>query len=306
MKKEFQLILNPVSGNGKGAKAKAAILKALELFNIGCVVNETQCSGHAKTLVVDLIKSGEREFIIAGGDGTINEVINGILSQCICPTTDISIGLVPIGTGNDLRRTHNIEHNILSAAETISKKKFIVQDAGKIIYRIDNAEHNRYFANIAGAGFDAAVVKSVKESKLKLGKAGYFLSILKVLFTHNCTKTVIVSGIIEKNYNVLSMNIGVAKYSGGGMKFLPDAIVDDGLLDVLIIRKASPLKIIASLPKLFNGSIKMLKECEYFQTSKIEVSASTPLMIEADGEYLGLSGFKIEVIPKCLKIYSNL
>jgi len=233
-------------------------------------------------------------------------VVNGIYHQQACQAADIILAMIPVGTGNDWCRMYDIPKKYAKAIKVISKGYLFTQDAGYVKYHDDDGEHERYFINVSGMGYDALVAQ--KTNKLKdRGKGStfsYFLNIFTGLFQYKNTPfRVEVDGAEVYNGRVLSMNIGICKYNGGGMMPVPNAIPDDGLLDVTIIKGVSKLNIFKHVAKLYDGSFIKLKfvltsrgkECSI--VSRPRGSA----YLEADGESLGHSPLVFSVKHKALQ-----
>ncbi|GAB4323929.1 MAG: hypothetical protein Kow00127_16660 [Bacteroidales bacterium] len=177
----WRVIVNPNSGNEKGSKDWPLIAEILR--SKGLHFNEvfTSCPGDGIEIARKLYLSGERKFLVVGGDGTLNEVANGILNAAKGPVCEATLGIIPVGTGNDWCRTHKIPNDYEKAADILIKGKTICQDAGMAIFHTENALKERYFVNIAGTGYDGLVAHKTNKDMM-LGQNGT-LVYLKNLFT---------------------------------------------------------------------------------------------------------------------------
>jgi YegS/Rv2252/BmrU family lipid kinase len=301
----WTVIRNPKASSGKGAKRWPAIASALQAAGVEYQDFETNHALHAIQLTQEAIKAGARNFIAVGGDGTANEVANGILDQTAVDSLDIRMAQIPIGTGNDWRRTVGIPINYRKAAQLIAEAPEIVQDVGKVEYMNEGKKAHRYFINIAGMGYDAFVGLHANQRKAegKGGMLGYMSTVLGCLSKYECTD--IDFTIDGKNHDARKtfyFLVGICKYNGAGMKHCPDASYDDGLLDVTIIEEISTFKAITSLPRLFNGSFVRLKEAHQFTGTKIEVRSTPEVLLEVDGENLGQGPAQFSILPKKLRV----
>lgn len=252
-------------------------------------------------------EEGFKKIIIVGGDGTMNEVVNGIFRQNRFETTEIALGLITVGTGNDWARHYGMHDEYEKMIDTIKNGKTFVQDVGKVNYNHIDKKEDRYFVNIAGMGFDALVAKKTNLSKQK-GRGGllvYLFNLLQGLFQFSHTKlSVLADDKIVFDGNVFSMSIGICKYNGGGMMQLPFAISDDGLFDVTIIKKTTKFTVIKNIKNLYDGSFVNMDEVETYTGKKFIIKATPPktLFLETDGESLGHSPLFFEIVPKSVKL----
>ena len=300
------VIVNPNAGNKKGKKDWPTIKNKLEKhgFNFHAVFTEQR--NHAVSLTARMIGEGYRKIMVVGGDGTLNEVANGIFNQKDCPPEDMLIGMIPVGTGNDWGRTYNIPKKYGKAIKVISKENTFTQDVGYVEYHDDDGAHERYFVNVSGMGYDALVAEKTNRMKDR-GRGGtlaYFLNIFTGLFQYKYTPFKI--SVDDKEVfsgRVLSMNIGICKYNGGGLMQLPSAIPDDGLIDITVIKAISRLKIIQNVAKLYDGSFVKLNFVSTFRGKTCTV-VSRPegrVLLEADGETLGHSPLHFSIREKALR-----
>lgn len=250
------------------------------------------------------ILQGYRNFIVVGGDGTLNEIINGIFAQESIKTSDITIGMIPVGTGNDWSRMFKIPHNYKEAIQTLVQGNTFTQDVGRVYFTRKDKKIRRFFINIAGMGFDAMVAQKSNDLKEK-GKSGkllYFWNILIGLFGYkHFPAWVTVDGDISE-CDVFSMNIGICQFSGGGMKQVPNAIADDGIFDLTIIKKIGRFDVIRSLPLLYNGKIVNHRKVMALNGKNIKVESHEQVFLETDGESLGNSPFEFDIFPRSIQV----
>ncbi len=300
----FLVIVNPNAGKRKGKKDWNIISSLLKEADIRYKAVFTQSPGHAIDISVSHIEEGYKKLIVVGGDGTMNEVVNGIFSQKRYPTTEISLGMITVGTGNDWGRMFNIPGKYPEAISLIKKNKSFIQDAGVVRYYHGQVQNSRYFVNIAGIGFDAMVVS--KTNKMKEAGAGgswsYLKSIIISLIKYHHTAIKISIDNREIRNDVFNISIGICKYNGGGMMQLPDAIPDDGLFDITLINKIKKHDVIFNLRRLYDGTITKHPMVETYKGKFITIDSEPAIHLETDGESLGNSPFTFEIIPRSIKV----
>ena len=300
------VIVNPKAGSGRCTRDWPEIKRLLDDYFVFEFVF-TEKPKHAIDIVKEAVESGFRKIISVGGDGTLNEVVNGLLLFHKEKLNEITLGVITVGTGNDWGRTHKMPESYPEMIEVINKRNIFLHDVGKAKYRYAGDEESRYFLNIAGMGFDALVAKKVNVLKKK-GYGGvivYMVSLLSSLISFKTTR-INISTDEEVIYNddTFLVAIGICKYNGGGMMIIPDAKPDDGFFDMTIISKVSKMKVVANIKNVFDGTFVKLKEVKRFRAKRFTVKSEPPnsLHLETDGESLGLSPIDFEVLPKALKI----
>jgi YegS/Rv2252/BmrU family lipid kinase len=301
---EWMVIVNPNAGKGKGSKDWEKIDELLVRYGVLHSTLFTKARRHAIDLTRDAIASGYRKFIVVGGDGTMNEVVNGVFTQQTCPTTDVSLSMISVGTGNDWGKLFGIPHNYAAAVEIIATGKARLQDAGKVAYFHGTHKEQRYFLNIAGLGFDAVVTRrtNLQKDKGRSGKVLYFYNLLKSLLDYRHTAVEVEIDDAKLFRDVFTISIGIGRYSGGGMQQTPHAIPDDGLFDITIVKKIRRGDIILSLKKLYDGTILDHPKIEGYKGRIILIDSDPLIHLEADGESLGHSPIRFEIIPQSIRI----
>ncbi len=304
----WYVIVNPHAGSKKTQDDWPKIRNMLtdHGFSIECVFTEYQY--HATELAKTAVEiEGYRKIIVVGGDGTLNEVVNGIFGQNKITPTDVTVGIISVGTGNDWGRMYGMPSDYQEQIKVIKQNKTFLQDVGKVAYLHHDEEKAHYFMNIAGMGFDALVAKKSNIAKQK-GASGiitYLVSLVTGLFQfdHNYIE-------IDQNGEqifagkVFTMSIGICKYNGGGMMQLPFAISNDGLFDVTVIRKVSRMKVLRNIKNLYDGSFVKIKEVETFTGKEFSITAvpQKSVFLETDGESLGNSPLNFTILPLAVKV----
>jgi len=304
LSKKWFVIINPTSGNGKSKEKWPKIKQLLELHGFDFEFAFTEYSKHSVLLVHRAIENNFTNIICVGGDGTLHNVVNGIMSQNKIPSKSIHVGMIPIGTGNDWVKTHQIPATIKPAIDTILKGNISTQDIGKIEFLKQQSEPV-FFNNLAGVGFDGYVANKVHKYKY-LGPLAYLFGAVIGLFSFkNFSAIVSVESHKYSNKNLMIL-VGLCKYSGGGMRLTKDPNPFDGLFDISIAHDLNKIEIIKNLGRLFNGKIVFNKKVTTLKaaTIDIQVKENDALFTQADGEIIGSGGFKATIIPKAFSFYS--
>jgi len=306
-KSDWIAIVNLTAGGGKTKKDWPLISQILKREGIRFEPYFTDRRLHASIIARNKIKEGYSKIIVVGGDGTMNEVINGVFAQKRIQTTEVMLGMISVGTGNDWARTFNIPSDYEGAVRTIKEQKTFIQDAGLVSYRRNGKEWKRYFINIAGMGFGARVVERTNHMKER-GKSGpllYFYNIFYSLVKYRSTSAIIEMDGISYNRNIFSLNVGIGKYNGGGMIQVPHAIVDDGLYSVTLIKKMGKLNVLANIKKLYNGNITNHSKVETYMARTLQIDGPALLKVETDGESLGHVPVSFQIIPRSVRVISG-
>ncbi|NJN78614.1 MAG: hypothetical protein HC803_10075 [Saprospiraceae bacterium] len=227
-----------------------------------------------------------------------------LCSKKIVPTNEVTQCLIPVGTGNDWIRTHKLPRDIDAIIENIKGGKTKLQDIGKAKFLTENGASERYFINVAGLAYDAFIAKKSNENpNFVSNKIFYLYLILRCLFQYKPQKTRITfnNQILDNQY--YTINIGICKYSGGGMQFVPQAIPNDGLFALTTVSSLPILVVIASTPFLYNGWIKKHPKAFMTETNyvKVESLENAAVMLELDGEFVGVSPIEFRIIPNAFR-----
>ncbi len=305
MKNKFYIILNPNAGKGATLSNWPHMMQTLNDANMEYEYQFIEDSQHCQDIVRIRIKEGYRRFICVGGDGTLNLIVNAVFSQDKVESKEIYLGHIPMGTGNDWRKYFNLPLNYIEAIQIIQKGHTFVQDVGKVSYFKDGESQKAFFMNICGLGFDSEIAKKTNKIK-KRGNRTKFAYLRGLLFTlldykFKNLRIEIDQEVVEGDF--LSVSIGNGKYSGSGMIQTPDAIIDDGLLDITLYEKMSKLKVVKNIRKLYNGNLLTVKGVKSYRGKVLNISSSQSFFAEIDGEIIPEGPYEITVIPKALNVY---
>jgi YegS/Rv2252/BmrU family lipid kinase len=301
---KWLVIVNPNAGSRKGSKDWEIISSLLLKHNINYSHRFTEGKRHAIEITREVIREGFRRLIVVGGDGTMNEVLNGVFTQDICETTDVTLAMITVGTGNDWGKMFGVPMEYEGAIELITANRICLQDSGVVTYFNGSEPEKRHFLNIAGLGFDALVVKRTNRAKDRgrSSKAIYYWTLLRSLFSYGHTSTEVIIDGNKISNDTFSISLGIGRYSGGGMMQTPNAVVNDGLFDITIIKKMRKGEIIRSLRKLYDGTILDHPKIEGYTGRSIRIDSDPLIHVEADGESLGHSPIEFTIIPGSVNV----
>ena len=297
------VIINPTSGNGKAKKLWPKIKSLLELYDFSFDFAFTESAEHNAKLVYNTVGQGFKKFICVGGDGTIHNTVNGIMTQNRFESKELCLGVLPIGTGNDWIKTHNISRDIEQAILTIKNGETALQDVGKIEF-LNTQKDPVFFNNLAGVGFDGYVVSKVGKYK-HLGSASYLIGALMGLFSFKNFKVEIEANNEIINSTSLMVLIGLCQYSGGGMQLTDYSNYDNGLFDITIAKHFSKLDVLLNTHKLYKGTITSYRKVENLRSDEvfIRIAERFKPFIQADGELIGMGDIKVSLIPSALSFF---
>ena len=280
------VIFNPTAGRGQGAKLRD---EAQAKLGPGFDWRPTQRAGHATELA--RIAAGEREIVVAfGGDGTVGDVMRGLQG------TDATLGILPVGTGNDVARNLGIPLEINEACSTV---------LSGVVRRIDLGTINgKPFINNAGTGFDAHVMIAMNNSiRFTKGQPAFILATLKTLPGFKpFTLTIEADDKPPETEKAMLVSVLNGTMYGGGMIAAPHAEVDDGFLDVLVIRAQNKFSLLALMPKVIAGKHIDHPAVRLFKVRKAKITTVPPQPLNIDGDVSGLTPADIAVLPRALKV----
>ncbi len=299
------VIVNPVAGSGRGLDHFPQISKLLRDEHILCEPVFTEHKFHATELTVWAVRQGYRHIIAVGGDGTLHEVVNGLFIQQEVDPREVLLGVVAVGTGNDWMRMFGVPKRYQDAVRAIKEQHSFLQDVGVISYEESHYRQSRYMANVAGAGFDAAVNRRFThlQKKGRRGRWLYAWSMVQAFFRYKSTGVKVwVDDRLVYNNLLFSVAIGICKYNGGGMQQLPDAVADDGMFDVSLIRPIHFWHVLFRFRYLFNGGIYRIRHVLQERGSRIRIESSPEVSVEVDGELLGESPLEFSILHRAIRI----
>jgi len=301
------VIVNPQAGNGRTEKIWPNIESALEKSIGSFEVLQTTCRGDATDLSRRILKEDAARIVAVGGDGHLNEVLNGFIENDLPVNAESRLSFVMTGTGCDFQRSLGISGKWQSAVAKLKDAKVRKIDVGKVTYTAaDKTQKIRYFDNIASFGLSGAVDHCLEHSRLRdyLGGSPLFLwATIKTVFTHpnQGIRFRIDDGPEEEICSRLGL-LANGRYFGGAMHAAPEAELDDGLLDLLMLKKISVAKFLWHMPKIYKGTHLKIPEIFFQKVRKFTAESSEQVILDIDGESPGYLAATFEVLPKILNL----
>jgi len=301
------VIVNPQAGNGRTEKIWPNIESALEKSIGSFEVLQTTCRGDATDLSRRILAVDTVRIVAVGGDGHLNEVLNGFIENDLPVNPEARLSFVMSGTGCDFQRSLGISGKWQNAAAKLKDAKVRKIDVGKVTYTAaDKTQKIRYFDNIASFGLSGAVDHCLEHSRLRnyLGGSPLFLwATIKTVFTHpnQSIRFRINDGPEEEICSRLGL-LANGRYFGGAMHAAPEAELDDGLLDLLMLKEISVAKFLWHLPKIYKGTHLKIPEIFFQKVRKFTAESSEQVILDIDGESPGYLAATFEVLPKILNL----
>jgi len=302
--KKIQIIANPVAGSGTGARSIPRIQKLLNEHDLEFNLVQTQYSGHGIELTKEAVSQGYEIIVAAGGDGTVNEVINGLMECKKIGLTPAALGILGAGRGNDLAYSVNVPHDLEQAVNALVGCHRQWLDIGRVVG--GRFPEGRYFGNCVGVGFDAVTTIEVSKMPRLGGFFSFFIAVLKTIFLYYKGPLITVKyDDQELTQHCLMVSIMNGQRLGGGFWTAPGAKQDDGQLDLCIAREVSRRRILTLIPYFMKGTQETQDEITMGRAKNITITAiDGALPAQTDGEILCTDGncLEIEVLPKQLEV----
>ena len=293
-------LVNPASANGStgrrwpelARRAAAAGLEGATLFS--------ERQGHLAELAREAALDGAELLVVVGGDGSVNEVVNGLAGLGRQP----AVAVVPRGTGWDFSRTFGIPRKIDDAVQIALQGDVRTIDLGRASYRAwDGSDATAWFANVASAGMSGAIAKRANETTKALGgKASYLWATFAVFSGWAATEIEVAVDGERRAGPMFDVVVANGRFFGGGLEICPEAEPDDGLFDVLTIGDVTKRDLVQTMPKMYRGTHLPHPKAELLRGSSVTVTSETPLPIELDGEQPGTTPVTFEVAAGALRL----
>jgi len=284
----YKFIVNPESSRGKGKRMGDWLFEECKRRNLDFNLQVTKYPRDATEIAANSVE--KYEFIVAvGGDGTLQEVINGLVG------VNTKVGIIPVGTGNDFIRAAGIPHLPDKALDNLIAGNTKHIDIGKV--------GDLYFHNGLGVGFDAKVVEKSLRIKFVRGKLVYLLAIFQALFSYKSPEIELIYNNQSFKQKLFFITVGNGTCLGGGIKLTPFAKLDDGFLDLNIIKDVNKFKVISNLLKAYSGNHVNNPMVIYDKCKQIEFKSEMGFAVHADGELISsnLNELQVKIIPEAIK-----
>ncbi|MBN2266111.1 MAG: diacylglycerol kinase family lipid kinase [Candidatus Aminicenantes bacterium] len=306
MRLKTKVIVNPASNRGRTRKRWSEIFDGLKSFLREFKFDFTEKPLHATALAREAIKDGVELLIGVGGDGTMNEIANGFYEDRRIINPEVTLGLVPSGTGCDLIRSLNIPAGLRGALRVLTDAPAVRVDVGQVRFTSnDGREEERYFLNVADFGLGGEVVREVTERRMQRKASSYVRCLLTTMARYRNKRVRIrVDGETLPDGEYLIGAVANGKIFGKGMKVAPDARLDDGLFDAVLVRGFRFLEFCRHGWKLMNGSHVTHPKVSVVKGRRIEAWAEEgeEVLLELDGDQLGRLPATFEIVPANLLI----
>jgi YegS/Rv2252/BmrU family lipid kinase len=301
-------IVNPHAGNGSTGSAWPFI-ESLAKDRIGSFdVYMTKGPGDAVTLAKNAVAEKVRLLVGVGGDGTLNEVVNGVMMHQEIHRSDVTLGFIPNGTGCDFVRTVSIPQDIEQAVDLIASGSVRSIDLGVLDFKDHNGhDRSRFFHNIASFGLGGQVARRVNESTKILGPFISFMwaTLISIFLYGKKRIRISIDNGIKKEMDVWNIAAANGQYHGGGMRVAPNASMSDGLLNITIIGDLTIPEVFSNLSRLYNGRICDIDKVITLTGKKAAAASDDRVFIETDGEQPGLLPAVVKIVPGALKIIAK-
>jgi YegS/Rv2252/BmrU family lipid kinase len=305
MKRGIHVIFNPVAGAGKAAEQRDSLLKQLGArYGQTFEFVETAGSGDAEHLAREAIEKGAQLIIAVGGDGTINEVVNGFFAKEELINPSCELGIINCGTGGGFAQSLGLPADISDQVDFIDLAKAKPVDIGHVTYSGEDASmHQRYFVNECQMGIGADIVSKVGLSQKRFGGTVAFGSVtVSQMLRAKASRLITHLDDSTAERDLLGVVVGNGRYCAGGMQLTPTADPFDGLFDVLLIHKMSLLQRSIGFSKIYSGKHISSQKFSIEQARTVAIESTQAVQLEADGELLGYTPCKIRVLPGAIKV----
>ncbi len=296
MKGSWAIIANPVSGRGRGKRNASRLSQILNRSGAKIKVLWTTGPGEAEWLATKAVKDGTDGLLVCGGDGTLHEVINGLLSSSKDPD-QVPIGVVPSGRCNDFASCLKLPKELSTIVGTLAFGHVRKVDLGLI--------GERYYSTVATFGFDSSVSEYVADGRCPsflAGTSAYLYGAFMQLIRYSDVNVKISGDSITFEGPVFLAATGNTPTYGGRMQVAPSAVVDDGLLDLCLVKSVSRLEVVRMMPHIFNGGHVHHPAVSLHRVKRLTIEPEKPLWLWADGEKIAKTPATIEVVPKALSV----
>lgn len=297
----YKVILNPIAGRGLGARIEGELRRTLTSHGLDHELVLSEYPGHAVALAREAALAGYDVVVAAGGDGTCQEIVNGLMDASGGKPTG-TLGMIPVGTGSDFARGLGIPPGLGAACRRLAMMQTRTVDIG-LVTGPDG--RRRYYNNVLGVGFDAVVLVESQGMKWLRGMALYLIAVLKGVFiTLRPARAVIEFDGRRIEKTILMFNACNGPREGGGFRVAPDAEQSDGVLDLCIADIVPKLEILRLIPYFMRGTHVTQKPITMARATRVSVTSPDSLVAHADGELLYVDAHRldIEIVPGCLRV----
>ena len=296
MSRRIVIVLNPAGGHGRAGRRRPELEHLLAEASakqsggdrLEWRIEETTAPGSTSAIAARCAADGADIVAAAGGDGTLSEVLNGLMG------TNATLALLPFGTGNDFSRTVGLYGSLPRAVDTLFTGTPRRIDVGQLA--------DRYFLNVAGCGFDAVVAESANHGPRQLtGTAAYLWAVIRTLARFRAADFRVTVDSVPHILRAMMCSVANAQTYGGGMRIAPTASLDDGLFDLCLLKEAGTFEFIRAFPSVFKGTHTIHPKITMLQGRHIRIESTPPLPILIDGEVIGTTPAEFTLLPAAIE-----
>ncbi len=299
---EMFVIVNPASSSGKTGQRWAGVEERLRIEGAQFDAEFTHEPGHATTLARDAVATGYRTIVSVGGDGTLNEVVNGLIADGRADP-EVRLGVIPGGTGSDFGRGIGLPRDPLESALHLLKAKPRWFDVGQAICKLGEGTTTRYFINVAGIGFDGAVSDRVnRSSKIGGGTIPYLTNLVVTLFTYRNMRVRWTLDGQARDEVLNSIIVANASFFGGGMHISPNSKIDDGQFHVITLGDWGKVEFLLAVPRVYNGTHLTHPKVKEYVGREVTVEADGRMFLQAEGDLFGEAPTTFKMLPRALQV----
>jgi YegS/Rv2252/BmrU family lipid kinase len=296
------IIVNPVAGNGRTGLRWAGVEERLRMEGAQFVVEFTNEPGHATRLAREAVAAGYRTIVAVGGDGTLNEVVNGLIVDGRADPA-VRLGVIPAGTGSDFGRGIGLPRDPLAAALRLLQAEPRWFDLGQATCKLGEGTNVRYFINVAGLGFDGAVADRVNRSGKALGGTiSYLTNVVLTLFAYSNKRVRWTLDGQPRDEVLNSVIVANASCFGGGMKISPNSRADDGLFHVITLGDWGKAEFLATVPRVYTGTHLTHPKVKEYVGREVAVEADGRMFLQAEGDLFGEAPATFKVLSRAIQI----
>jgi diacylglycerol kinase (ATP) len=292
------VIVNPASGRPDGGFGWRRLEHILHGAGVSFDAVHTRHPGHGETLARQALHDGRRHLLAVGGDGSVNEIVHGIMTAGLADTREVTLAVAPTGTGNDWARSLGIGRNPNEIARAVVTGRTMLHDVGAIDFPAGG--ERRWFINVAGAGYDAWVTERVPRpvpsavTYLRIALSGL------VCYRSPMFRITADGELVEGR--LLLAFVANARYCGNRMNVAPVALMDDGLFDLLAVQELSLLQVLPKLGKLYGGRILGDRAVRHLRAATVRIETDPPVAMQADGQIVGPTPAEFSLRSRALTV----
>lgn len=298
---ERVFLVNPASGNGATGRRWPELARRAAAAGLEGPALISERPGHLGELAREAVSGGARQLVVVGGDGSVHEVVDGLLSAGL--GADVDLSMLPFGTGRDLARSLRIPTGFEAAVAVALNGELRAVDAGRATYTTPRGEAGAFFANFAGAGISGAIAARANgTSKALGGRVSFFWATLAVFSRWQPTEMTVEIDGHTRSARLLETLVMNGDYTAGGMWVAPEASLEDGAFDIVLIGEFSKAEFATTFPKIYRGRHVSHAKVEIVRARELRVDAPAPLPIVLDGEQPGTTPARFEILPGALRL----